>query len=275
MHVNKHNLFMNNTLLMERRFSEAHRGRAGHINIQHYAQLAAEATDSARQDLAQGAAENLVLKEERFRFEAEMHAGDLACVSGHFDQASAGGLLAFEGTVTRGHEGPRCCRFIRIWVEVATGGDAVSTSDDELPIPGISAMYTGQSFDSFDGVLGDPAEVSKAPQALWHVMTEALWHVQHSIGTDVQSQRDRSITGGASLFQLFHHNALVPGTPVTVVTTLIGHGTSSLRFEHRISDANTKNPLVTARYVLAYQQNGERFPVVELVDPAHLGSRAS
>ena len=262
--------------ILHRTFTDAHKGRAGHINIQHYAQLIGDACDllTKRKDIDEN--KPLRVKEERVRFLAELHPGDLAEASVEI-VSLAGSNLIVEGDVRRESDDKIACKFTRHLAHLdALFADA--PADQPMPpglgsysdISAIEAEFEGSTLSEYRAnieLADSDNNESISPRALWHLITEALWATQHQMGVTQSSMNLRDIAGGATVFQLRHRRPIPVGTELSVSSSIIGLGKSSIRMKHEIQDANSDKELfLVVHYVLTFfhRKSGDRFPIAEV-----------
>ena len=101
---------MQETPLLLRTFNDTHRGRAGHINIQHYAQLIADASKAFVEKLGLNGQRLWVAQDERVRFLAELHSGDEVMVFCRSQMLVPQGLQ-FSGEIRRTTDAKTVCVF--------------------------------------------------------------------------------------------------------------------------------------------------------------------
>jgi len=261
---------MTNCITLRRVFGDQHRGRAGHINIQHYAQLIEDARRKwlSQRNLTLNA---LKLQFEKVRFSSELHSGDEAAISSQFFITEYG-RIGCATEINRTSDGMVVTRCQQIFSAdrplTGLGNQSIELGLREILLD----QKNGHQFDSYAGTV--PADIagtgdSLSARGLWYLITEALWSVQNQIGASTEYLSAKGIAGGASMFQLEHHGQLAAGATVRMTTTAIGTSASSLRYQHDILNADKdklkepQQPLITARYVLTYfdRESGERCPV--------------
>lgn len=270
---------MNETMLLERVFTDFHKGRAGHINIQHYAQLVSDATHVLIDGLGMQMNFPLFALEEKYRFRAELSPGDCATVTGEVRGNEPNGFNLI-GSIARKSDGKPVCTYYRELVHLNPrtldpapwiGLSPSATSSDEVSISDIRADFDSAVLNEYphDVGLEDVDEHSvMRPQALWHLMTEALWAVQNKLGADQHSLAQKKIGGGATVFQLEHKNPISQGARLLVATHVVGYSESSLRMRHDIRDLLLPDKLfVSAKYVLTFfeRNSGRRCPLGDVL----------
>ena len=243
-----------NNITLARVFGDQHKGRAGHINIQHYAQLIEDTRGQwlSGQNLTMHA---LKLHYEKVRFSSELHSGDEASAFSQFF-STEDGRVGCTTEITRTKDGVIVTRCQQIFSpDTPFANLPTQRFNDELrDIP--RDQTHGKQFDSYLGTV--PTDVAKAEgslsaRGLWYLMTEALWAVQNQIGSSRQYLSATGIAGGASMFQLEHHGILPADATIRMTTTAIGRGESSLRYQHDIYNASDDNqgerqqPLITCK----------------------------
>lgn len=255
---------MQNQILLQRVFNDSHKGRAGHINIQHYAQLIEDARFAWLK--ARGLPTDLLqLQSERVRFSGELHPGDEAAAQLQFYAMPAHTGCAV--LIRRTRDGRVVTHSNQVFTSLAPldGLDTDGQEFDLRPVP--VDTPSDRVFTSYVGTVPIPllsdGETLNA-RGLWYVMTEALWAVQTELGAHREYLEANGISGGASMFELQHRTSIAAQEALRVTTTAIGHSESSLRYQHDIFKAGDQEaPAITARYVLTYfdRQSGSRIPI--------------
>ncbi len=258
---------MADRITLTRTFGDEHKGRAGHINIQHYAQFIEDARHAwlSAEGMPAG---RLKLTEEKVRFSGELHSGDTASLTAHYFHQHNRVVCATE--LVRAEDGVtvnRCLQYFQTPEPLA----GLASGEAEFDLRDIAVDASpGAEFVSFEGQV--PVDVNGTSEhlsarGLWYLMTEAMWSVQNRIGASAAYLASRNIGGGASMFQLTHHEPIPANATLHTTTTLIGHSDSSLRYQHdiRADEKPDSHPMVTARYVLTYfdRKTGQRHPIPE------------
>ena len=264
--------------MLERTFSDEHRGRAGHINIQHYAQLISDATDRLIDQVGLADQTPIIARKEAVRFLGELHSGDKVEVIGGIAEHSRERTMIV-GTLRRTRDARVVSEFRR---EVAPWSfheertstwnkapivDAVASPPEISPI---QADFVSPQLNNYQ-VTVNSSDVDElqtiTPRALWHVITEALWEAQTKLGAGQAVQRERGIGGGATVFHLETEKPITRGTLLSVNTSAIYASESSVGMEHEMRNANNENELfLRARYVVTFfeRDTGRRCPLARV-----------
>jgi acyl-CoA thioesterase FadM len=265
-------------LLLRRTFTDAHRGRAGHINIQHYAQLIGEATEILLERSGLSVQLPVFATDEKVRFLAELHPGDVVEAYAGITTHDRHGIRV-AGELRRTRDKSTVCLFNRELVPWVTQSEnpgswdnaPVASSDaTDHDISEIEMAFRGSTLNDFrepDTVREVDAHNIMTPRALWHVITEALWATQTKLGADQATLKRRGITGGATVFQLQHQKPITLGSHLSVTTAIVGLSDSSLRMQHEVRNAADENELfLCSRYVLTFfdRIQGQRCPLSEV-----------
>jgi acyl-CoA thioesterase FadM len=264
--------------ILKRTFTDAHRGRAGHINIQHYAQLIGDTSNVLIEASGLSSQQPISAEEERVRFLAELHSGDEVEVYAVIRKLDRDGAQ-IAGELRRTSDAATVCLFQRNLAPLDTQArqlgawkntPSASGSTIEPDISAIDVDFHGSVLNVF------PAQVETedadehaimTPRALWHVITEALWATQAKLGADQSALKRMGITGGASVFQLKHNAPITQGASLSVSTSVVGLSNSSLRMMHEVRSADASpEPLLIALYVLTFfdRAQGQRCPLSEV-----------
>lgn len=263
------------------------RGQAGHINIQHYAQIADDTSRALGHELgfdaASGRAERTVIRcgSEQFRFLAELVPGAALVATGGVEDIVDGWIVQ-AGMLRRVHDDRVVCLYRRRirpfrpdeasfvpWSSTVLERAAslqVETITGARPVEGASS--TGVGVETYRGTV-EPHESDEfgllLPRGLWDKLTRALWAAQVAIGADMRKIRQLGLAGGAAVFDVSHLQQVAVGTPLVVRTHVMEARERSLRMEHHVLNALTEEVLVQARYVLAFldQSSGERVAIPE------------
>ena len=251
----------NQHVVLLKHFSTRHRGQAGHVNIQHFAQSVSDACRSILSVLGVDVLEDVTFRREKIRFIAEMHPGDSAFIRCDIDKIDQT-CWAISGEMVRASDSKVVCQFQReivmpldnLAVEVAKSQNfdaRVRMSLRDIPI---GEIIWGP-FESYRGTV-EPMEVdvflNLSPRALWDKMTRGLWAVQNALGANRDVMVEHGIACGASMFQLQFHCAARLGTPVVIQSSIRGRSDSSLRMQHVVTDARDSSILIEASYVLTF-----------------------
>jgi len=264
-----------NTILM-RRFTARHRGQAGHINIQHFAQSADDACRSVASLLGVAPADRLLTFKEKIRFRAEMHPGDCAFVRCAVERQAHDRWL-ISGEMVRLHDEALVCQFQRLMElpidepDVGTARQSPLLDKLELTLNDIppGEIVWGPR-ETYRGTV-EPMEVNSdqnlSTRALWDKMTRALWSVQNALGASRDKMREEKLAAGASMFQLQFHEAARLGTPLVIRSSICGRSDSSLRMQHQVCDARDNSVRIEARYVLTFfnRKTGKRSPIPSFI----------
>jgi len=254
------------------RFTAQHRGQAGHINIQNFAQSAQDACRHVATLLGVPRTEQITPVSEKIRFRAEMHPGDIAivrCALQHTEQRH----WMVSGEMIRVRDNATVCQFQKTFQLGKEQNSALPIDHpsllEKLPID-LNDIPVAETIwgprETYRGTV-EPLEVDMhlnlSTRALWDKLTRALWSVQNALGANRDVMIEHKLAGGASMFQLQFHEPIKLGTPVVINSRVHGCGTSSLRMQHEVSDARDNKVLVVANYVLTFfdRTTGKRAPV--------------
>ncbi len=269
------------------------RGQAGHINIQHYAQIADDCSRALGHevgfDAASGRADRTVVRSasEQFRFLVELLPGTALVATGGVEEINDGWIVHV-GTLRRVRDDRVVCLFRRRIRPFRLDGSAfadwpataleLATSWRIEPADGVRAVdgasSGAQGIETYRGTV-EPHESNEfellSSRGLWDKLTRALWSVQAAIGADRSTMRRLGLAGGAAVFELTHHQQISLGTPLVIRTSVLEARVGSLRMEHQVVNAQSNELLVQARYVLAFidRSTGERVAV-----PSEIRKRA-
>lgn len=258
------------------------RGQAGHINIQHYAQIADDCSRALGHELgldaqhARSAGTVVRCASEQFRFLVELVPGTAVFATGGVEEI-IDGWIVHHGTVRRVLDDRTVCLFRRRirpfradaggfadWAAPALEQAArleIEPPDGPGPIVGPTSAVGGT--ETYRGTV-EPHECNEfdllLARGLWDKLTRALWATQAAIGADRTTFRTLGLAGGAAVFDLTHHSQISLGTPLVIRTSVMEVRDKSLRMEHRVLNAQSEAVLVGARYVLAFvdRSSGER-----------------
>jgi len=265
--------------ILNRTFTDAHRGRAGHINIQHHAQLIDDASKVLIEESGLSVQQPILADEERVRFLAELHPGDEVEVYADIHKLDRDGAQ-IAGELRRTRDAATVCLFQRnlapwdiqsqqlgAWQKESSA----SRSTIEPEISDINVDFHGSVLNIYQAQVeaedAADAHAIMTPRALWHVITEALWATQAKLGADQSTLKRMGITGGATVFQLKHNGPITAGINLTVSTSVVGLSNSSLRMMHEVRNAGANSdPLLIALYVLTFfdRIEGQRWPISEV-----------
>jgi ribosomal-protein-alanine N-acetyltransferase len=262
--------------ILLRHFTARHRGQAGHVNIQHFAQSATDACRNVASLLGVASTENMVVQREKVRFIAELHPGDTAFVRCDIEKVDRDRWV-ISGEMVRVQDNKLICQFQReieleldeVEVErVRVSHLADNLNMDLRDIP-IGDVVWGP-IESYRGTV-EPMEVdvfsNLSTRALWDKMTRGLWAVQNGLGANRDVMIKHSIAGGAAMFQLKFHRAARLGTPIVIQSCMRGHSESSLIMQHAVTDARDHSILIEASYVLTFfdRNTGRRIPMPSFI----------
>jgi acyl-CoA thioesterase FadM len=262
--------------LLLRHFTARHRGQAGHVNIQHFAQSATDACRNVVSLLGVASTENIVVYREKVRFIAELHPGDTAFVRCDIDKIDHDRWL-ISGEMVRVKDNKLICQFQReieleiddVEVERVRLSHLTDDLDMDLRDIPIGEVVWGP-IESYRGTV-EPMEVdvfsNLSTRALWDKMTRGLWSVQNALGANRDVMIDHGIAGGAAMFQLEFHRVAKLGTPIVIQSSMRGRSESSLRMQHVVTDARDGSILIEASYVLTFfdRKTGRRIPIPSFI----------
>ncbi|MEM6704924.1 MAG: hypothetical protein AAF690_19555 [Acidobacteriota bacterium] len=230
--------------LLRRVFRPRHRGQAGHVNIQNFAQAIADA--AAAQLGANAEARAL-----RIRFLAELHPGDPVSLFGAF--RPSGERVEFRGLVQRDRDEVVACRWQSFWN--AEADDVPATSGEFEELRSVAGEVSSGWIETYRGTV-EPRDVDAydrlTQRGLWDLMTRALWGLQNRLACHRSQLAELGLSAAASTFDLELEAPSQQGDPLVCRTALLGRGRTSLRFVHQVRCAEGGQLRCSARYVLTF-----------------------
>jgi len=252
-------------------FNQWQAGLAGHVNIQHTAQV----IDDARQAWLLDAGINpydarlegtgFGARRLRIDFRKEMTPGDAGYLTA-IATTTADGPGMLSGHLVRSHDGVTLTRF-------ETGIDRIDLATgmflEPVVLEGARAAEPLRAMPTFAGFPArDPAmqhswlgtvEVRdgdssgrQTPRGLFDVATRALWATQIQAGLTRDLLQGSGIGSGVSALQVTQFHVPALGDLLSVHTGLTGFGKRSCGFRHLISDVGNDRPIAVVDYVLAF-----------------------